>query len=170
MAAVRPPARFHRGWIHWVMYTLGGGIMAELWLPAEKQTQKRGCKKHFHFTWPVISSKFSLCSQKPGVNCLWLSVRPTVCRVQASDRIDVICVQMRESLAYSTSALAFSSMKLLFLSVMRISCYEVRFYGLCTNFKVGPLHMGLCSKYHEKQLQLICCPTWIINKTLSRRL
>lgn len=26
MAAVRPPAHFHRGWIHWVMYTLGGGL------------------------------------------------------------------------------------------------------------------------------------------------
>lgn len=92
---------------------------------------------------------FTLLSETGGE--LPVAFRPTVRWAQASDRIDVICVQMRESLAYSTSTLAFRSMKLLFLSLMRISCYEVRFYGLCTNFKVGPLHMGLCSKYYEKQ-------------------
>lgn len=46
-----------------------------------------------------------------------------------SDRFSVMCVQVRELLAYSTSVLAFGSTKLLFLLVrggMRISNCEVR--------------------------------------------
>lgn len=85
-------ARFHKGWIHWVMYTVGGGIMAVLWLPAEMQTQKRGCKKHFCFTWPVISSKFSLRS---------LKLRWTACGFQTNRQricVDVMCLKMRELL------------------------------------------------------------------------
>lgn len=65
MAAVRPPAHVCRGQIHWVMHTrvcvCAWGVTVELWSPAETQTQKRGHKKHFYFTWPVISSKYSAC-------------------------------------------------------------------------------------------------------------
>lgn len=53
----------------------------------------------------------------------------SVCKLQESDRVDVMCVQMRELLTY-------------FLSVMRISCYEVRFEGLSTNFKAEILQKG----------------------------
>ncbi len=71
-----------------------------------------------------------------GVNCLRLSNQP-LCSVQASDQVDVMCVQMRELLTYSTSAPPFRGRRLLFLSVMRISCYEVRFFEFMHRFQSG---------------------------------
>lgn len=66
---------------------LGGwGVTADLWSPAETQTQKGGCKKHIYFTWPVIGSKFSLGSQQMLAAC-----KPTVGSVQASNPLDVLC-------------------------------------------------------------------------------
>lgn len=44
---------------------VGAGVTVELWSPAETQTQKTGHKKHFYFTWPVISSIFSACGLQP---------------------------------------------------------------------------------------------------------
>lgn len=139
MAAVRPPAHFHRGWIHWVMHTLGGGLWPSSGCPLRCKHKREDVKSTF------ISHDLS--SAANFHSALWnrgelpAAFELTPLWVQASDRVDVMCVQMRELLPYSTSVLAFRNMKLLFLSVMRISCYEVRFYGLCTNFKVGTLHI-----------------------------
>lgn len=65
-----------RGW---------GWVTADLWSPAETQTQKGGCEKHFYFTWPVIDSRFSLGSLQTLAAC-----KPTVGSVQASNPLDVL--------------------------------------------------------------------------------
>ena len=139
MAAVRPPARFHRGWIHWVMYTLGGG----LW-PCSGCTLR--CK---HKREDVKSTFIShdLSSAANFHSALWnrgelpAAFKPSVCSLQESDRVDVMCVQMRELLAY-------------FRSVMRISYYEVRFKGLSMNFKAEILQKGVILKLQQTK---VCC-------------
>lgn len=63
-----------------------------------------------------------------------------------------MCVQMRELLAYLTSALAFRSMNLLFLSVMRISYYEVRFLGFMYKYQSGDSSIWVILKVDCKTL------------------
>lgn len=82
---VRLPAHVCSGQLHWVMHTVcvcgwkegGRGFTVALWSPTEIQTQKRGYKMHFYFTWAAISSKFSACGLQaehvfsPSFKSIW---------------------------------------------------------------------------------------------------
>lgn len=104
MAAVRPPARFHRGWIHWVIHTLGGGLRPRYGGLLRRKHKRGDVKSTF------ISHDLSSAANFHSALCNWVELpavyKLTVCWVQESDRVDAMCVQMKDLLAYLTSLLA----------------------------------------------------------------
>lgn len=92
---------------------------------------------------------FTLLSET-GVNCLRLSNHSYV---SSKNQIELtLCACKWESCSHTRPQCWLSrAWRLLFLSVMRISYYEVRFKGLSTNFKVEILQKGSYSNYNKQK-------------------